>query len=764
MEVVMATMWAGRYVLVGVLAAGICGSAWSAAAQVGMPRVLYVSAVAAGAFAHDSRHHAGDVIAAIGQATGAFTVTQTEDVTQLTAANLATYDALVFFTAGELPINADQKTALLQFVSGGKGFVGIHSATDTFYTWPEYGDMIGAYFENHPWDQAATIRVEDQAHRSTQHLGASFAITDEIYQVRNWSRQAVHVLLSLDLTSVPPGGTRLDNDYALAWTRSYGAGRVFYTALGHHIENWDDPKFQQHVVQGIRWALGDADHDADNDGLPDEWELRFGLDRHSATGDDGPAGDPDGDGVTNAQEFAANTHPRGTHRRYLAEGATGVFFDTRIALVNPDPQTAAHVQLRFLPETGPVVATDLVMPARSRSTIFVDQVPGMESAAFSTLVESDHAVVVDRTMTWAGDQAYGSHAETAVAGPSPTWYFAEGATHGQFDLFYLIQNPSPTETAQVTASFLPTAGPAIERVYQVEPNRRLTIQADAIPGLEAAEFGAAFTSTNAVPVIIERAMYLSTPEQTWAGGHDSAGATTLATRWFLAEGATGGFFDTFVLVGNPNPSEAAVQVSYLPADGAVVVRPHTVPAHGRLTINVAAEAPSLAQTEVSTIVESTNAVPVVVERAMWWPHGAPSWYEGHGSLATTETGVVWALADGESGGPRHAKTYVLIAAADGPPQDSMRLTVFIEGGAAVERVYRNLLTPNRRFTLDIEGEFPQVAGHRYGVLVEALGSADAGGVPTTVPRMPLVVERAMYHDAGGVFWAAGTNVVATRLQ
>jgi type 1 glutamine amidotransferase len=146
-----------------------------------MPRVLYVSTVAEGAYAHTSRQHAGDVIAALGQAAGAFTVTVTEDVSLLTAANLANYDAVVFFTAGELPIGADQKAALLQFVSGGKGFVGIHSATDTFYTWPEYGDLIGGYFENHPWDQAATIRVEDQVHRSTKHLGASFAITDEIY-------------------------------------------------------------------------------------------------------------------------------------------------------------------------------------------------------------------------------------------------------------------------------------------------------------------------------------------------------------------------------------------------------------------------------------------------------------------------------------------------------------------------------------------------------------------------------------------------------
>jgi type 1 glutamine amidotransferase len=729
-----------------------------ATAEPRTPQILFLTAVGEGAFAHESRIHAGEVIASLGQATGAFTVTRGEDLTQLTSTNLAHYDAVVFFTAGDLNIDANQKAALLQFVSSGKGFVGVHSATDTFHgqpnpanAWPEYSDMIGGIFETHPWDQAVTIKVEDQTHRSTRHLGASFSITDEIYQFRAWSRANVHVLLSLDTTSVPPNGSRGDNDYALAWTKPYGAGRVFYTALGHHNEVWDDVRFQQHVVQGIRFALGDADSDADADGLPDDWETRFGLDRHSADGDNGPNGDPDHDGVSNAQELAAGTHPTGLVQRYLAEGATGTFFDTRIALVNPDPAATAHVQLRFQTQDGPPGSTDLIMPPQSRRTINVADVAGMSSAAFSTLVESDVTVVVDRTMTWAGGQGYGSHAETAVTGPAKQWYFAEGATHGSFDLFYLIQNPDPTKTAQITASYLPPSGTAVVRTYQVPPSRRETILADNIPGLEAAEFAAAFTVTNDVPVIVERAMYLSTPQQTWAGGHDSAGATSLNTRWFLAEGATGGFFNTFVLVGNPNDSDATVRMSYLPQDGPVVVRNHTVPAQGRLTINLATEDTSLQQTSASTIVESTNAVPVVVERAMWWP--VPDWYEGHDSLATTQTGQVWAMADGEAGGPQNKKTYVLVATTnDGPGTDSLRLTVFLENGAPLTKTYPNVLALNKRFTFDLDAEFPQLSGQRFGVMVEALGTT------------PVVVERAMYSDANGVLWAAGTNVVATRVQ
>ena len=120
----------------------------------------------------------------------------------------------------------------------------MHSATDTLYNWPEYGDLIGGYFQTHPWTQNVTIRVEDREHRATRHLGSSFAINDEIYQFRAWSRASVNVLLSLDLASVPPDDARPDrrpdNDYALAWTKSYGAGRVFYSAFGHFDAVWDD--------------------------------------------------------------------------------------------------------------------------------------------------------------------------------------------------------------------------------------------------------------------------------------------------------------------------------------------------------------------------------------------------------------------------------------------------------------------------------------------------------------------------------------------
>ena len=141
----------------------------------------------------------------------------------------------------------------------GNGFVGIHSATDTFYKWPEYGEMIGGYFDEHPWNTQVTMKVEDHGHPSTKHLGAAWTLADEIYQFRNYSRSDRHVLLSLDVASVDltaKGVKRADGDFANAWYKSWGSGRVFYTALGHRPEVWQDPAYQQHVAGGISWAMG----------------------------------------------------------------------------------------------------------------------------------------------------------------------------------------------------------------------------------------------------------------------------------------------------------------------------------------------------------------------------------------------------------------------------------------------------------------------------------------------------------------------------
>lgn len=241
-------------------------SAWSASSKESEavsattsapPKVLYLTHSAG--FKHQVLPLSQQILKEIGEKSGKFAVTSTEDCSVLSREGLKQFSAVVFYTTGELPISDEQKTAFLDFIKSGKGFVGIHSATDTFYKWQEYGELIGGYFDQHPWHQQVTVNVENQTHRSSSHFGKSFSIIDEIYQFKSFSRDRVRVLLSLDVSSVDlskPAVHRTDKDFALAWIRNYGRGRVFYTALGHRPEVWQDERFQKHLLGALLWAMG----------------------------------------------------------------------------------------------------------------------------------------------------------------------------------------------------------------------------------------------------------------------------------------------------------------------------------------------------------------------------------------------------------------------------------------------------------------------------------------------------------------------------
>ena len=226
-------------------------------AQTSPKKVLYLTHSAG--YQHEVVPLSMQLLPEIGKKNG-FDVVATKDLAFLLPQSLKSYDAVVFYTTGELPIGDADKANLLAWVKSGKGFAGIHSATDTFYQWPEYGEMIGGYFDNHPWHEEITAKIEDARSPATRHFaGPTWILTDEIYQFRHWDRSKRHVLLSLDTTSVDlkaKGVKRTDGDFALAWTSMTGKGRVFYTALGHRPEVWQSPEYQAHLAGGIRWILG----------------------------------------------------------------------------------------------------------------------------------------------------------------------------------------------------------------------------------------------------------------------------------------------------------------------------------------------------------------------------------------------------------------------------------------------------------------------------------------------------------------------------
>ncbi len=182
-------------------------------------------------------------------------VLTTHRLDRINAENMEKVDILAFATTGNLPFDDAQKQAILDFVKGGKGFLGIHNATDTCYDWPEYGEMIGGYFNGHPWHQEVSVIVEDGDHPATRMLGDRFQVTEEVYTFKNWDRDKTHVLMRLDNESVDASkGNREDEDYAMGWCHQYGAGRVMYTALGHRDELWHQDWFHEHIAGCIRWA------------------------------------------------------------------------------------------------------------------------------------------------------------------------------------------------------------------------------------------------------------------------------------------------------------------------------------------------------------------------------------------------------------------------------------------------------------------------------------------------------------------------------
>ncbi len=251
-------------------------------AEPAKPRRLLVFTLTRG-FRHASIPVGVEALAQLGRRTGAFEVTHSEDPAVFEREPLSAFDAVCMLnTTGELftPPNlaampqpeadaarqrdARLKQNLLEFVRGGKGLAGIHSATDTFYEWPDYGRMIGGYFDGHPWNAGdeVVIRIDDPQHPLTAPLGGrSLELKEEIYQLRDpYSRQRQRILMVLDhyrTDMSKPGVRRADNDFAVSWVRSEGRGRVFYCSLGHNEHMYWHADVLKHYLAGLQFALGD---------------------------------------------------------------------------------------------------------------------------------------------------------------------------------------------------------------------------------------------------------------------------------------------------------------------------------------------------------------------------------------------------------------------------------------------------------------------------------------------------------------------------
>ncbi len=224
-------------------------------------------------YRHGAISHAMAVIERMGKESGLWDTHLRTDPEPLTkkkleynARNLSSFDAVLFYTGGNLAMDEQQREDLMSFIrDDGKGFIGVHSAAITFVKWPKFVEMLGGTFDEHPWNTFdAPVVVEDAAFPGMKAFPKAFTLKDEIYQMKNFSRANTRVLLRLDAAKLDLGGTRVhraDRDFAVAWAKMHGKGRVFYSTLGHVEENWDRADVQTMYREAIKWALGLAEAD-----------------------------------------------------------------------------------------------------------------------------------------------------------------------------------------------------------------------------------------------------------------------------------------------------------------------------------------------------------------------------------------------------------------------------------------------------------------------------------------------------------------------
>ena len=188
-----------------------------------------------------------------------FTLDATENASFFTDSTLAKYQVVIFLnTTGDI-LNSTQQEAFERYIRSGRGFVGIHSAADTEYDWPFYGDLVGAYFESHPAVQSGTVTVADKVHPSTSHLPNRWSRSDEWYNYNMNPRGNVHILATVEESTYQGGN--MGHDHPIAWCHTYEGGRSWYTGLGHTAATFEEPLFQDHILQGIRYAAGVIDGD-----------------------------------------------------------------------------------------------------------------------------------------------------------------------------------------------------------------------------------------------------------------------------------------------------------------------------------------------------------------------------------------------------------------------------------------------------------------------------------------------------------------------
>jgi len=410
---------------------------------------------------------------------------------------------------------------------------------------------------------------------------------------------------------------------------------------------------------------------------------------------------------------------------YLAEGSTALDFEMLIGIENPN-QRAVDAKITYMTTEGPISGSPVHLPAMSQALVDPSQEIGERD--FSTKVHCVQGlpIAVDRTMVWGTEANPGDgHSSVGVTAPSGTWYLPEGSSDWSFECWLLIQNPGNAK-ANCKVTYMIEGDAPVQVSKTVSANSRSTFNmADDIGQKDAS-----IKVTSNVPVIAERAMYRNNRRE----GHDSIGTTSPASSYYLAEGSTDYGFITYVLVQNPNPSEAAVAITYMTTKGAVGYPSFSMAANSRKTIRVNDFLPN---TDFSTQVHGSK--PIIAERAMYW--GA-------------DTSVGEACHDSIGLDSPHKSFYF-------PYGDTIIMT-FEEGDVVMETwtlvqnpnpvdvtVNISYLTPSGQGNVTIPANIPANSRRTFN-MVDCINNATASTiVECKTSGMKIMAERAIYMSVLG---------------
>ncbi len=407
---------------------------------------------------------------------------------------------------------------------------------------------------------------------------------------------------------------------------------------------------------------------------------------------------------------------------YLAEGYTAKGFDTWVLVQNPGDEDA-DVTMEFqLPEGASADPYSFTLPAGTRKSIRLDDLPGLSNTEVSTMVTSTRAVFVQRSVYFDQEGVQGSTSTVGSVCPDFDWFFAEGYTGGLFDTYILVQNPGD-RAAQVTLTFqLPPGANAEPYTIEVPPFSRRTIDLRDLPGLGSTNVSTRIAATQ--PVVAERAMYFD--YYGVDGGDCAMGLTCPDQEFYIPEGYTGGSFDTFILLQNPAADDADVTLEFQLPNGNSADK-HSLKLSGNTRHTIQLDLlPGLDETEVATVVTSNK--PVVVERAMYFDYNGIE--GGSCSQACDSVSDLWQVTEGCT--REGFDTYVLVQNLG---DDAANVTLEFQ------------LAPGFAF---YPYELKVPANSRETVHLNQIEGFPETDVSTTVRSdVPVIVESSMYFDHMG---------------